>query len=234
MDRGQPFSGKSPMRRRLIVALAVLFAVITVVFVLEELSSFEGVLPGGDISGEELAARIRSWGAWAVAGSIGLMVIHSFVPFPAEILGMANGMVFGVFWGVAVTWTGAMMGAYLAFGLSRLLGLRVLRRTLPERRWRSLESFSRTEGGVTLLMSRLIPVISFNLINYAAGLTAISWWTFTWATALGILPLTILMVVVGNRMAELPWGVLAILTGGAVAAWLLWHFVLRGRGRGDS
>jgi len=37
-------------------------------------------------------------------------------------------------------------------------------------------------------------VISFNLINYAAGLTTISWWTFTWATALGILPLTCLMV----------------------------------------
>jgi uncharacterized membrane protein YdjX (TVP38/TMEM64 family) len=222
------------MRRRAVFALLIIFAAIFVVFLFKELSSFEGVLPGGDISGEELAARIRSWGAWAVAGSIGLMVIHSFVPFPAEILGMANGMVFGVFWGVAVTWSGAMLGAYLAFGLSRLLGLRVLKKALPERRWRGLERFSRAEGGVTLLIGRLIPVISFNLINYAAGLTAISWWTFTWATAIGILPLTVLMVVVGNRMAGLPWRVLAILTAGAVAAWLLWHFVFRDRGRGDS
>ena len=35
------------------------------------------------------------------------------------------------------------------------------------------------------LFSRFLPVISFNLINYAAGLTAISWWTFSWATGIG-------------------------------------------------
>lgn len=42
---------------------------------------------------EEVEQRIRSWGAWGVAGSIGLMIVHSCLPFPAEVIALANGMV---------------------------------------------------------------------------------------------------------------------------------------------
>jgi uncharacterized membrane protein YdjX (TVP38/TMEM64 family) len=74
-----------------------------------------------------------------------------------------------------------------------------------------------------LLVSRFTPVIAFNLINYAAGLTRISWSTFTWTTGLGILPLTVLMVVMGDNFDMLPlWGWLALFAGGLV----LW-FALR-------
>jgi uncharacterized membrane protein YdjX (TVP38/TMEM64 family) len=65
---------------------------------------------------EDTVALIRSWGAWGVVGSIGLMVAHSFVPFPAELLAIANGMVFGPIAGTVVTWVGAMLGAFAAFG----------------------------------------------------------------------------------------------------------------------
>jgi uncharacterized membrane protein YdjX (TVP38/TMEM64 family) len=64
-------------------------------------------------------------------------------------------------------------------------------------------------GAAVLLISRLIPVIAFNLINYAAGLAGISWWTFLWTTGLGILPLTALFTIMGDRLLTLPpwmWG----------------------------
>ena len=64
----------------------------------------------------------------------------------------------------------------------------------------AIDRWALRQGGGALLFSRFVPVISFNLINYAAGLTAISWWTFTWATGLGILPLTFLMVLMGDRL----------------------------------
>jgi hypothetical protein len=44
---------------------------------------------------DRTVALIRSWGPWGIAGSIGLMVAHSFLPFPAEIVALANGMVYG-------------------------------------------------------------------------------------------------------------------------------------------
>jgi uncharacterized membrane protein YdjX (TVP38/TMEM64 family) len=62
-------------------------------------------------------ALIRSWGPWGVVGSIWLMTVHSFLPFPAEIIALANGMIYGPVWGAAITWVGAMLGASIAFGL---------------------------------------------------------------------------------------------------------------------
>jgi uncharacterized membrane protein YdjX (TVP38/TMEM64 family) len=73
-------------------------------------------------------------------------------------------------------------------------------------------------------------VISFNLINYAAGLTAISWWTFTWATGVGILPLTCLMVVMGDRLWSGESGLWLWLIAAALMGWLLW-WALIGRRR---
>ena len=68
-------------------------------------------------------------------------------------------------------------------------------------------------------------MISFNLINYAAGLTTISWWTFTWATALGILPLTCLMVLMGDGIWSGDTNVWLWLMAAAVAGWFLWWLV---------
>jgi uncharacterized membrane protein YdjX (TVP38/TMEM64 family) len=48
------------------------------------------------LSIEKFVSTIRSWGALGVLASIGLMVLHSFIPFPAELLACANGMIYGV------------------------------------------------------------------------------------------------------------------------------------------
>lgn len=184
-----------------------------------------------DMTVEETAQLIRSWGGWGVAVSIGLMVIHSFVPFPAEILACANGMIYGPVWGTVVTWIGAMLGASVAFGLVRSLGRPFVHRMLKEAQREKLALWSHDRGGTALLTARLIPVIAFNLINYAAALTEISWWTFLWATAIGILPLTVLSAILGDRMLTMPlWGWLLV---GAVVLvicfWLerRWHVTRR-------
>lgn len=170
---------------------------------------------------EDMVVWLRALGPWAVAGSIALMVIHSFLPFPAELLTLANGMVFGPFWGTVITWTGAMLGATSTFALVRLVGRPFVERMLSERQLVRLSAWSSTQGGITLLVARFIPLIAFNLLNYAAAMTNISWWTFIWATGLGILPLTILLNVFGASVLSmsswvwLPLGVVVLL------GWLL-------------
>jgi len=167
---------------------------------------------GGDNTMEDVVAHIRAWGPWAALGSIVLMVVHSFLPFPSELITLANGMVFGPWWGSVITWVGAMLGAISTFGLVRLLGRPFVYRMLSEQQVKRLSDWSSRQGGVALLTGRLIPVIAFNLLNYAAALTSISWWTFIWATGLGILPLTILLNVFGARILNLT---------GATWLWLL-------------
>ena len=45
-------------------------------------------------SAQGFEATILSWGACGVFGSIGLMIVHSLLPFPAEFLAIANGIVY--------------------------------------------------------------------------------------------------------------------------------------------
>lgn len=89
--------------------------------------------------------------------------------------------------------------------------------------------------GVALLFGRHVPLIAFNLLNYAAALTSMSWWTFAWATGLGILPLTILLNVLGERMLTTPlwlWLFGAIVAGSSLILRGRWRHVERPPQRG--
>ena len=180
-------------------------------------------------SPKELAVWIRSFGAWAPALLIGLMVVHSFVPFPAELLALCAGAVFGIVLGSVLIWLGAMIGALLAFAISRRLGQSLVRHYLSERRFAALDKWTQDQGVFALLISRFIPVIAFNLINYAAGLTKVSVWTFVWTTGVGILPLTVLSVFLGAQMRELSWTLLIVVSVACMTLVWLVHLLAKKR-----
>ncbi len=184
---------------------------------------------GTDLDPAVLADRIRGYGEWGLVVVVALMVLHCFVPFPAEILALCAGAVYGTVWGTAMVWLGAMIGAGLSFGLSRWLGRPFVGAVLGAGANAKLDRWTEELGPATLLIARFIPVIAFNLINYAAGLTRVGWGTFLWTTGLGILPLTILMVWMGARMMDLTWPWLIAVSGAGIATVLLCHLWLRSR-----
>ena len=80
-------------------------------------------------------------------------------------------------------------------------------------------------GGHLAFFGRFLPIISFNLINYVAGLTRMSLSTFALATGIGILPMTVLMVLMGDNIELMSWqGWLSLIAAAAV----LWFLVRRG------
>ena len=164
------------------------------------------VLSGGfglsHFSGKSIADTVLSLGVWGQLALIGLMIAHCFIPFPAEFVAIAAGMCYGMIWGSVLTWTGAMCGAVLSFWLARLFGRPFVEMVVGNTHFARLEKWAENQGTYALLISRFIPVIAFNLINYAAGLTRVSWPTFLWTTGLGILPLTVLMVSMGHQMRD--------------------------------
>ena len=169
----------------------------------------------------QIEDTIVAWGSWGVMVSMGIMVLHSFVPFPAEFVAIANGMLYGSILGTAITWSGAMLGAMLAFALSRSLGRRFVEVMLARRHLAWLDTWSGEKAANWIFLARFVPIVAFNLVNYAAGLTKISWWTFIWTTAIGILPMTALMVSMGASAHHLEWQWwLALMTGGFIA-WLI-------------
>ena len=177
---------------------------------------------------------IRDSGPWGVLVSMGLMVLHSFVPFPAELLTMANGMVWGPLWGTVVSWAGAMLGAALAYALARRLGSGFVRRVLGPARSEGIDRWLSYNGPGALLVSRLIPAISFNLINYASGLARVPFWTFLWTTGLGMLPVTIIVVTMGANIERISWWQWGMLLGLGLAAWALMRALRRRAGTGKT
>jgi uncharacterized membrane protein YdjX (TVP38/TMEM64 family) len=172
---------------------------------------------------QDVESFAAAWGTWSALASILLMILHSFMPLPAEVIAIANGMLFGPFLGIAITWIGAMLGAALSFAFARGIGRKLARRLVSEQRWRALEDWKAHPA--TLLMVRLIPVISFNLVNYAAGVTGIGWWTFLWTTGLGILPITAISVIFGDQMMSITWPVWLLIAAGVVALWVAWRMI---------
>lgn len=172
------------------------------------------------LSVEDAERFVQAWGVWSWLASVLLMVLHSFLPLPAELIPIVNGMLFGNLLGVALTWVGAMLGAIISYALARYLGRPFVRVVLSRKHWQGVEALPVDAGALLLL--RLVPLISFNLVNYAAGLLGVPWWRFLWTTALGILPLTILMVLLGGQiLAGPPW--LWAAAGLVIVALCLWY-----------
>jgi uncharacterized membrane protein YdjX (TVP38/TMEM64 family) len=180
---------------------------------------------------DELAQSIRASGQWGVAVSIGLMVVHSFIPFPAEVVALANGIIYGTIFGTLITWTGAMLGAQAAFWTARSFGEPIVNKYVRADRRARVDRWIARNGTAALLTMRLIPVIAFNLINYAAGLARVRWWTFTWTTALGILPLAFLMVAAGDQLKNLPLRLLGALLLAGLLLWLAVKWLQKRYGR---
>lgn len=188
-------------------------------------------LAGRFDSAEDMAIWLRSAGVWAPLMVIALMVLHSFIPFPAEILALCAGAVFGTLWGSVLIWCGAMPGALVAFALARWLGRDVIESWLSAPRAAQLDRWTGNNGIWMLLGARLVPAIAFNLINYAAGLTRVPLWTFLWTTGLGILPVTVLSCWLGAQMRGLSWPMLAAVSAALLLMLFLLHALCRPRRR---
>jgi uncharacterized membrane protein YdjX (TVP38/TMEM64 family) len=210
------------LRQSLLVVLGITAAVAACVALGFGWRSVEQAVARLDLSVEGIERIAKAWGAWAPVASIALMILHSFVPFPAELIAIANGMLFGPVWGSLVTWIGAMLGAALAFALARRYGRPLLDRLLA-RRARTGEALHACCDARTMLLARLVPVISFNLINYAAGVLGVGWWRL-WTTCLGILPITVASVTLGHQLTGPMWE--AWLAGSALllALYLGWRW----------
>ncbi|NIO85750.1 MAG: TVP38/TMEM64 family protein [Candidatus Aminicenantes bacterium] len=148
---------------------------------------------------------IRSWGVAAPLMSMLLMVIQAIVAsLPAMLVTAANGMIFGGFWGAVISWTGAMMGALTSFYVARLVGDVALGKVIRNQRTvEFIRHAGEKRGFYVILLSRLLPFISFDLISYMAGLSGIRPWAFILATALGMLPATIIYTFIGHEIPVL-------------------------------
>lgn len=141
---------------------------------------------------ESVKEYIRSFGVWAVAISFMMMILQSIAaPIPAFFITFANAAIWGWWRGAILSWSSAMAGAAICFGISRLYGRGVAEKFASKMALDDVEVFFEKYGKNTILVARLLPFVPFDPISYAAGLTPMKFGGFFLATGLGQLPATI-------------------------------------------
>lgn len=142
-------------------------------------------------------------------GPLALIVLMALAivvsPIPSGPIAVAAGALYGTVLGGSLSITGALLGAILAFGSARYLGFDAVRRSSsPVLRYLAAPR-SQTTLMLIVFVSRLVPFISFDLVSYAAGLTALSFWQFALATLLGIVPICFGLAAMGAGLVGHTW-----------------------------
>ena len=150
---------------------------------------------------DSLKQYILSYGALAPIISFILMIVQSVAaPLPAFLITFANAALFGWKWGAFLSWSSAMAGAALCFFIAKFLGRDVVEKLTSKYAIDSIDKFFDKYGKYTILVCRLLPFISFDIVSYAAGLTSMEFLPFFIATGIGQLPATIVYSYVGGML----------------------------------
>ena len=197
---------KSFLRDRILLFLGVI-AVVALYFLYAPFRVFLKevfrVFATGDF--QKLKDFVASYGSYAAAISFLLMVLQSVVaPLPAFLITFANAALFGFWKGALLSWSSAMVGAALCFFIARSLGREAVEKLTSKGALKNIDDFFKRHGKQSILIARLLPFISFDIVSYAAGLSSVSFLGFWVATGLGQLPATLVYSYVGG-----------FLTGGA-------------------
>lgn len=148
----------------------------------------------------KLHAAIIKTGALGPLVIIGFFIVAVVInPLPSAPIALAAGFAYGHTWGTVYVVIGAVSGAFIAFLIARLLGHDILYRWFGEKLKVGLLGSQWGLAGMILVL-RLLPFISFDIVSYAAGLTNITWWRFLLATTAGVIPASFLLAHFGSEM----------------------------------
>jgi uncharacterized membrane protein YdjX (TVP38/TMEM64 family) len=189
-------------RERLTISLTIgaALAITGLLFAIDPIRDAVSAAFSGDLG--EMRSELDSLGGAAALVLIGIALVHSIVPFPAELPTAAAGFVFGFALGfplMVFAWT---LSCLVAYGLARGIGPPLLDRLVGRERMEATDRLIARGGWPILLAGRLIPVIPYNLVSYAAGATRVPLGRFAWTTAVGVMPLTALTALLGQRLQE--------------------------------
>jgi uncharacterized membrane protein YdjX (TVP38/TMEM64 family) len=152
---------------------------------------------------DEVRSQVDSLGVAGPLLILALALIHTVVFYPAEIVDAAAGFAYGFFPALLLTMTGWILSGLLCFAIGRSVARPLLDRWLGAERFERIEA-SIERGGATLMLAlRLIPILPFSIVSYAAGAARVPLWRFVWTTAVGYLPITAISVYFGTRLEGL-------------------------------
>lgn len=180
-----PESAQQPKKMRWLMP-ALLGTALLALFAASQLLNFEG---GSDAA----HAWIQGLGVWAPLVFVGLYAVATVLMVPGAIPTVMAGALFGGLWGTVYASLGSTLGAALSFLIARYLARDLVAGRIAGRT--GLERFNKltlTHGALIICVIRLVPLVPFNFVNYAFGLTRVTFRKYLLVSWICMLPGTFL------------------------------------------
>lgn len=159
----------------------------------------------GGIDQKQLETWLENMGILAPIIYIIFYTIGTLLILPSTPLNLTGGAIFGIWWGTFWTTVAAVIAAMVAFAFTRTIGKDIIAKKFAGR-WEAIDAEIRLGGLFYMFSIRLLPIIPYGLVNFAAGLTSIRWRDYIIGTLLGTVPGVLPFVMMGSGFTELSKG----------------------------
>lgn len=147
---------------------------------------------------------VQSIGMWGPVVVAAFYVVACVLFLPGSVLTLGAGFLFGVVWGTITVSVGSTLGACAAFIVGRTIARDWIAGKLEgNQKFAAIDRAVGTEGFKIVFLTRLSPVFPFNLLNYAFGLTNVSFRHYAIASWIGMIPGTVMYVYFGSTLRSL-------------------------------
>jgi uncharacterized membrane protein YdjX (TVP38/TMEM64 family) len=148
------------------------------------------------------ASWVDSFGVWGPVVYVAGYVVATVALVPGALMTLAAGAIFGLGWGTVLAFTGETLGGVAAFLIARyLVRPTVARHLATSVRFAAIDRAVAAKGGRIVFLFRLSPLIPFNFLNYALGVTNVRFVDYLLAS-IGMLPGAFLYVYYGKLTGD--------------------------------
>jgi len=159
------------------------------------------VLAIGKLDPAQIKVIVNRAGIWGPICYILAYIIATLLVLPSTALNLTGGGLFGPLLGTVWTSLAAIVAAVIAFYFSRTIGRERIAQKLAGR-WQKMDAEIQQGGLFYIFAIRLVPIMPYGLVNFAAGLTSIRCQDFLMGTILGTVPSVLPFVLLGSSSIQ--------------------------------
>ncbi|MHC4544468.1 MAG: TVP38/TMEM64 family protein, partial [Planctomycetota bacterium] len=202
---GQPQKTLSIAARRSKRAALVILGIKIIMLVIIILGLIMGTI---FLPVKDWLVKILEWtgqlGFWGPVIVVALYIVACILFLPGSVLTLGTGFVFKLFKGTIAVSIGSTLGACAAFLIGRTFARGwITSKVAANEKFAAIDEAVGRQGFKIVFLTRLSPIFPFNMLNYAFGLTNVSFGKYALASWIGMLPGTIMYIYFGATLRSL-------------------------------
>jgi uncharacterized membrane protein YdjX (TVP38/TMEM64 family) len=155
---------------------------------------------------ERLRAAVLAYGPAAPAIFVVIYILGGLAFVPGFVLTLLSGLIFGPWLGLIWASVGSTLGACVAFLIARGAMRGVVEGWVAERpALRRLDAAVSRHGFRVVMLTRLVPMAPFGVLNYAYGVTGIRFVTYAVTSWACMLPATAVLAFTADAIVAGHW-----------------------------